>query len=91
VTISDAPLPPRMSVKAYSHRLRGSCIGVFAARALKARARRPFPDCLDGAPLLMPGEDSAVGQRLRTWFESQGLHPRVVAVSGWASHLEVGR
>jgi LysR family transcriptional activator of nhaA len=79
LVIADAPLPPTVSVKAFSHRLGGSRIGVFAARALKARSRKPFPDCLDGAPLLMPGEDSAVGQRLRAWFKSQGLHPRVVA------------
>jgi len=79
LVIADAPLPPTVSVKAFSHRLGGSRIGVFAARALKARSRKPFPDCLDGAPLLMPGEDSAVGQRLRAWFKSQGLHPRIVA------------
>jgi LysR family transcriptional activator of nhaA len=27
----------------------------------------------------MPGEDSAVGQRLRAWFRSEGLRPRIVA------------
>jgi len=79
LVIADVPLPPTMSVKAFSHRLGGSRVGVFAARAFKARSRKPFPDCLDGAPLLMPGEDSAVGQRLRAWFKSQGLRPRVVA------------
>ncbi len=41
--------------------------------------RKPFPDCLNGAPLLMPGEDSAVGQRLRAWFKVQGMQPRIVA------------
>ena len=79
LVIADAPLPPTVSVKAFSHRLGGSRIGVFAARALKPRSRKPFPDCLNGAPLLMPGEDSAVGQRLRAWFKSQGLYPRIVA------------
>ena len=28
--------------------------------------------------MLMPGEDSAVGQRLRAWFQAHSLHPRVV-------------
>jgi len=79
LVIADAPLPPTVSVKAFSHRLGGSRIGVFAARALKSRSRKPFPECLNGEPLLMPGEDSAVGQRLRAWFKSQGLHPRIVA------------
>lgn len=79
LVIADAPLPPSVSVKAFSHRLGGSRIGVFAAPSLKARSRAPFPDCLDGAPLLMPGEDSAVGKQLRAWFKQQGLHPRIVA------------
>jgi LysR family transcriptional activator of nhaA len=79
LVITDAPLPPTVSVKAFSHHLGGSPIAVFAARSLRSRSRRPFPDCMDGAPLLMPGEDSAVGQRLRAWFKSQGLRPRIVA------------
>lgn len=79
LVIADAPLPPTVSVKAFSHRLGGSRIGVFAARTLKSRSRKPFPECLNGTPLLMPGEDSAAGQRLRVWFKSQGLRPRIVA------------
>ncbi len=79
LVIADAPLPPTVSVKAFSHHLGSSRIGVFAARALKSRTRKPFPECLNGAPLLMPGEDSAVGQRLRAWFKAQDLHPRIVA------------
>ena len=40
--------------------------------------KRRFPTCLDGAPLLMPADDSAVGQRLRAWLQARSLHPRVV-------------
>ncbi|MCC9597021.1 MULTISPECIES: transcriptional activator NhaR [unclassified Rubrivivax] len=79
LVIADAPVPHSVSVKAFSHHLGGSAIGVFAAPSLLAGGEPPFPACLDGAPLLMPGEDTAVGQRLRAWFESQGLGPRVVA------------
>ena len=79
LVIADAPLPSTVSVKAFSHRLGNSRIAIFAARALKSRSRKPFPECLNGAPLLMPREDSAAGQRLRTWFKSQILRPRTVA------------
>ncbi|HEY0856796.1 MAG TPA: transcriptional activator NhaR [Albitalea sp.] len=78
LVIADAPLPPSVSVRAFSHRLGASRISVFAARSLRRRGSRPFPACLDGAPLLMPGEDSAVGQRLRAWLRSQGVRPRIV-------------
>lgn len=79
LVISDAPLPESVSVKAFSHHLGTSTISVFASSELRARSRKPFPDCLQGTPVLMPGEDSAVGQRLRAWFKAQGLRPRIVA------------
>jgi len=78
LVIADAPLPPSVSVRAFSHRLGSSRIVIFAAKSVRARRARPFPRCLDGAPLLMPGEDSAAGQRLRTWFRSQAIRPRIV-------------
>jgi LysR family transcriptional activator of nhaA len=82
LVIAEVPMPSTVSVKAFSHLLGSSRAGVFALPALKARSRRPFPDCLDGAPLLMPGEDSAGGQQLSAWFKSKGLRPRIVAEFG---------
>jgi LysR family transcriptional activator of nhaA len=75
LVIADAPIPSAVSVRAFNHRL-GSCgVSFFAAPSLlKGR----FPACLDGAPLLMPAEESAVGQRLRAWLNARSLHPRVV-------------
>lgn len=78
LVIADAPLPPSSSVRAFSHRLGASRISVFAARTMAGRGTAPFPHCLDGAPMLMPGEDSAAGQHLRTWFRTQAVHPRIV-------------
>lgn len=78
LAISDAPIPPSISVRAFSHHLGASGVSFFAAPALLESCAGRFPHCLDGAPLLMPGEDSAVGQRLRSWFQTHALHPRVV-------------
>ncbi|NUZ04619.1 transcriptional activator NhaR [Piscinibacter koreensis] len=78
LVISDSPLPPTVSVKAFSHALGRSRIGVYAAPALRAAWGGPFPECLNGAPLLMPGEDSAVGRRLHGWFKARGLRPSIV-------------
>lgn len=78
LVIADAPIPAAISVRAFNHSL-GSCgVSFFAAPALFASCKGPFPSCLDGAPLLMPGEESAVGQRLRAWLQARSLHPRVV-------------
>ncbi len=78
LVISDAPIPPSISVRAFNHRLGTTGVSFFAARAVLERCRGAFPQCLDGAPMLMPGEDSAVGQRLRAWFQAHSLHPQVV-------------
>jgi len=78
LVISDAPIPPAVSVKAFNHRLGASGVSFFAAPALFERTAGAFPQCLGGAPMLMPAEDSALGRRLRTWFQQRSLHPQVV-------------
>jgi LysR family transcriptional activator of nhaA len=78
LVIADAPIPSGVSVRAFNHRL-GSCgVSFFAAPSLLESCQGQFPACLDGAPLLMPAEESAVGQRLRAWLQARSLHPRVV-------------
>ena len=78
LVISDAPIPASISVRAFSHRLGTSGVSFFAAPALFERCGGAFPQCLNGAPMLLPGEDSALGQRLRAWFHAHSLHPKVV-------------
>ncbi len=78
LVISDSSIPATVSVRAFSHHLGTSGVSFFAAPDLIKRCASGFPYCLDRAPLLMPGEDSAVGQRLRSWFQTKSLHPRIV-------------
>lgn len=78
LVIADAPIPSDVSVRAFNHRLGGSGISFFAAPRLREFCRKPFPACLDGTPMLMPAEESAVGQRLRHWLQARSLTPRVV-------------
>lgn len=78
LVISDAPIPSSVSVRAFSHRLGASGTTFFAAPPLLKSLVGAFPECLEGAPMLMPGEDSALGRRLKSWFQTRGLHPNVV-------------
>lgn len=78
MVLADRPLPPGMDVKGYSHRL-GECgLTFFAAPALAARLEGGFPRLLDGAPLLIPGECSAVRTPLLRWMRGLDIHPRLV-------------
>ena len=76
--IADRPMPGHLSVRGYNHLLGESTMTVFAAPALAASLKGDFPACLNGAPLLLPGEDFAIHHRLLQWLEKTGLHPRIV-------------
>jgi LysR family transcriptional activator of nhaA len=78
VVLSDAPIPPSVRIRAFSHVL-GECgIVFFATEALAEIHRRQFPRSLDGAPMLLPTENTALRRSLDEWFASQGVRPRVV-------------
>jgi LysR family transcriptional activator of nhaA len=79
MVIADTPLPPHLRVRAFNHPL-GECgVTFFAVPELAARHRRGFPRSLDGAPMLLPTENTALRRSLDQWFESVAVRPRVVA------------
>ncbi|WP_442920636.1 transcriptional activator NhaR [Massilia sp. S19_KUP03_FR1] len=78
LVIADRSLPRQMSVRGYSHLLGESSLTAFAAPALIEQIGSSFPACLNGAPVLLPGEDFAIHQRVLHWMEKNNVHPRVV-------------
>lgn len=78
MVIADRPMPANLNVRGYNHPLGESDLTVFASERLARTLRGRFPDSLDQAPFLLPGEDTAVRPRLVQWIEAQGLHPRIV-------------
>lgn len=40
--------------------------------------RRGFPQSLDGAPVLLPTDDTAIRRALDQWLDKQSVHPLVV-------------
>lgn len=78
LVLADAPAPPGVKVRAYSHVL-GECgVSIFGAARLAAAHRRRFPRSLDGAPFLLPSGDSALRLSLEEWFQKQGIRPSTV-------------
>jgi LysR family transcriptional activator of nhaA len=78
LVLSDRPLPTGLSVNAFSHRLGGSGVGFYAVPALAKSLKGNFPANLNGAPMLVPGADSAMGSRLAQWLSKNKLRPRIV-------------
>jgi LysR family transcriptional activator of nhaA len=68
-----------VKVRAFNHLLGESSATFFAAPAIARRHRARFPRSLDGAPMILPTESSALRRALEHWFEETGVRPRVVA------------
>jgi LysR family transcriptional activator of nhaA len=79
LVLSDRPMDTSLNVRAFNHLL-GECgITFLAAPTLARRLRGGFPRSLDGAPMLLHGESSALRPRLERWFEQHHVQPRIVA------------
>lgn len=78
LVISDSPMPTHLDIKGYSQKL-GECgISFFATAELAQRYGGDFPHSMQGAPLLIPGQDSVVRSRLTRWFAELKVQPRIV-------------
>jgi len=78
LVIADGPIPPSVNVRGFNHPLGDCGITFFASPQLARKYQKEFPQCLSGAPLLIPGEMTVVRNRLMQWFDRLHLHPRIV-------------
>jgi LysR family transcriptional activator of nhaA len=76
VVIADVPATEEVKVKAFNHRL-GDCGTTFFAPPRLAALKKGFPRSLDGAPLLLPAEGTALRRDIDAWLEGNGLHPEL--------------
>ena len=75
VVLSDAPVTPTLNVRAYSHSLGGCKVYWMATPALAKTLRRGFPKSLDGVPVLLPTDDTAIRRALDGWRDRQAVRP----------------
>ena len=76
--IADDPWPTNASVRAFNHLLGESSVTVFGVRALAKAHRAGFPESLHKAPMLLPGEATAIRRSLDPWLRQRGIEPQVV-------------
>ena len=79
IVIADAPVPSGSSVRAFNHLLGETTVSFFGTKSLVRTFKRGFPTSLNGAPMLLPLENSVLGRALHQWFDRHGVKPRVVA------------
>jgi len=77
VVLSDAPASPAANIHAFNHLLGESGVSFLAPKRL-VFLKKNFPRSLDGAPFLLPLENTALRRDLDGWFYSHNLRPSVV-------------
>lgn len=78
VVLSDAPVDPTLRIRAYGHLL-GESGTLFAAnRHIALKYRRRFPGSLDGVPIFLPTDNTALRRNLDYWFETNAVRPLII-------------
>lgn len=79
VVLADHPISPHLRVRAFNHVL-GECgVTVFGVEALARKCSADFPRSLDGAPFLLPTENTVLRRSLEQWFDAAGVRPTMAA------------
>jgi LysR family transcriptional activator of nhaA len=78
VVLSDAPLTPSIAVKGYSHLLGQTQVLWMATPTLAKTLRKEFPASLDGVPMLLPTDDTAIRRTLDQWFDKKNVRPVLI-------------
>lgn len=79
LVLSDSPIRKGLNIKAYNHLLGDCGVTFFAARKLAMRFRPNFPKSLDGAPMLLPFDNTVMRRGLERWFETVQIRPMIAA------------
>lgn len=75
LVLADAPIGPTIKVRAFNHLL-GECgVTIFGTAQLAGAYRRNFPRSLNGAPLLLPTDNTMLRRSLEQWFAAEDIHP----------------
>lgn len=75
--VSDKPLPSELGIKGFSHFLGESPMAFYAHVDLAENLIEGFPESLNGSPMLLPGQESAMRKTLERWLDKKRIEPRI--------------
>lgn len=78
LVISDGPIPSGINVRGFNHPLGDCGTTFFATPKVAKELGENFPQNLNGASFLLPGEMTTVRGHLVEWFDELHIHPRIV-------------
>ena len=77
MVVADRPMPSGLAIRGHSHKLGESPLAFFGAESLCAD-QTCFPECLNDAPLLLPGAHAVVRSYIDRWLDDKRLMPRLM-------------
>lgn len=79
IVLADEPAAGANRGRVYSHPLDETGITFCAGKELALTLKRGFPGSLDGAPALLPAENTSLRRALDRWLMEERIRPRVLA------------
>jgi LysR family transcriptional regulator, transcriptional activator of nhaA len=77
IVLADTPSSPGLKVKAFNTPLGESGLSFLGTKELVKRYAKDFPKSLNGAPMLLPTEGTALRRALEQWFISEKIMPTI--------------
>ena len=78
IVISDSPVPSTVSVEAHGHLIGETPVSLFGTERLARQYRRKYPRGLDGAPFLLPTNNSILRRGMEEWFRKHDITPLII-------------
>ena len=78
IVLADEPASTSLKFKTFNHLLGTSGVSFCAVPSLAKRLQKDFPRSLDGAPALLPTQNTGLRRSLEKWFQTMNLHPQIV-------------
>ncbi|MGB4811219.1 MAG: transcriptional activator NhaR [Methylophilaceae bacterium] len=81
IVIADSPMPLSVNVRAFNHLLGECSLTFFATKKIADQIQwqdaSHFPQCLNNAPMLLPGIEDAIRPMLMRWFEDKKIQANI--------------
>jgi len=79
LVLADRPIPSTVSTRGFSHKLGECAVSFFCTDSIAQTLEGDFPQCLHGAPILLPSSGTQLRANIDQFLNKLHIHPRVVA------------
>ena len=77
IVLADRPAPSNKNLHVYSEELIKSSIAWFGPKKVLKQSKKPFPECLNELPVLLPTSHSKIRHLIDQWFAQNGISPNI--------------